>query len=328
MAATTTVDNNASALDLPILQRKPRSLWSDAWRRLKRNRAAMLGFGIIFFFIFMAFFAPLLAPHNPLAQTSNNTFRPPAWAAPANGMEGTWVHPLGTDQLGRDLLSRLIYGARISMIVGFVPLIMYLLVGVTLGLVSGYRGGWVDNLLMRFTDITYSFPDLLFFIIVMSALRETWIGKLLGGLILLFVALAAVNWVGYARLVRGQVLSLKQKEFVEAARMVGASSPHIMFRHLLPNTLGPIIISSAFTIPGAILAEAGLSFLGIGIRPATDPGAPFPTSWGSMINEGFASINAQPWSMIAPGICIALVMLAFTFVGDGLRDALDPRLQE
>jgi oligopeptide transport system permease protein len=173
---------------------------------------------------------------------------------------------------------------------------------------------------MRLTDIIYAFPDLLFLVLIMGMLRNTGVGDILGGLFLMFVALAIVNWVGLARLVRGQVLSLKEKEFIEAARAIGVPTRRIMIRHLFPNTLAPIIVSLAFAIPGAILAEATLSFLGIGIKPPT------PT-WGVMINEGFVVFSQSPWPVLLPAFCISIVMLAFTFLGDGLRDALDPRMK-
>jgi oligopeptide transport system permease protein len=173
---------------------------------------------------------------------------------------------------------------------------------------------------MRFTDVIYAFPDLLFVIIIMATLRNTWLGEIAGGLVLIFVALAVVSWVGLARLVRGQVLSLKEKEFIEAARATGVPTKRIMVRHLFPNALAPVIVSAAFAIPGAMLAESVLSFIGIGIRPPT------PT-WGVMINEGFVVFSQSPWPVLLPAICISIVMLAFTFVGDGLRDALDPRMK-
>jgi oligopeptide transport system permease protein len=187
-------------------------------------------------------------------------------------------------------------------------------------LVAGYFGGWIDNVLMRFTDVIYAFPDLLFVIIIMATLRNTWLGDILGGLVLIFVALAVVNWVGLTRLVRGQVLSLKEKEFIEAARATGVPTKRIMLRHLFPNALAPVIVSLAFAIPGAMLAESVLSFIGIGIRPPT-------ATWGVMINEGFGVFAQSPWPVLLPAICISVVMLAFTFLGDGLRDALDPRMK-
>jgi oligopeptide transport system permease protein len=212
-------------------------------------------------------------------------------------------------------------------VVGFVPTIIVLLLGTIIGMIAGYAGGRVDNFLMRFTDVMYAFPDLLFFIIIMISLRDTFIGNMANGMILLFGALALVGWVGVARLVRGQVLSLKEKEFVEAARCIGARDSRIMFRHILPNSLSPLIVTTAFAIPGFIITEATLSFLGIGLRPSTNPADFFLTSWGAMMLEGQVSINIQPWMLLTPAIMVSLTVLAFTFLGDGLRDALDPRLQ-
>lgn len=303
-----------------------RSLMMDAWYRLFRNKAAIVGLVIITIFFLLAAFAPLIAPHNPLQLASGKDYLPPAWIDKANnGKAGNSAYPLGTDTLGRDVLSRTIYGARVSMIVGLIPTIIVLLVGTTIGLLAGYYGGRWDNLLMRLTDVVYAFPDLLFFIVVMVALRDTFIGNLFNGLFLLFVALAMVAWVGEARIVRGQVLSLKNNEFVEAARCIGAKDSRIMIKHLLPNSLGPIIIVAALSIPNMIITEATLGYLGIGLRPATDPKSFFITSWGVLMLEGQTAINAQPWILLAPAICVSLVVLAFTFLGDGLRDAFDPR---
>jgi ABC-type dipeptide/oligopeptide/nickel transport system permease subunit len=212
-------------------------------------------------------------------------------------------------------------------VVGLIPTVIIMVLGTVVGMIAGYFGGRVDNLLMRFTDVIYAFPDLLFFIIVMVSLRDSFIGQMLNGLLLLFMALAIVNWVGVARLVRGQVLSLKEKEFVEAARCIGAKDMHIMFRHILPNSLGPLIVFAAFAIPGAIITEAILGYLGLGLRPATDQAAIFITSWGGLLLEGQTAINAQPYMLLTPAICVALIVLAFTFLGDGLRDALDPRMR-
>lgn len=326
----TTQTESASTLTLvetQSLSRPPRSLWADAWRRLIRNRATVFGAVVILLFGLMALFAPLLAPENPLKINSGKSYLPPAWEASGpTGVKGEAQFVFGTDSLGRDVLSRVIYGSRVSMVVGFVPVIIILLVGITIGLFSGYRGGSIDNILMRIADVVYAFPSLIFFIIVMTALRDTPIGQLLNGLILLFVALSVVSWVGIARLVRGQVLSLKQKEFVEAGRMIGATNVRIMLRHILPNSLSPIIVSTAFLIPNMIITEATLGYLGIGLRPATDPKAVFITSWGALLLDGQSAINSQPWLLLTPAICVALVVLAFNYVGDGLRDALDPRL--
>ncbi len=309
------------------ITRPPRSLWSDAWRRLLKNKAAVAGAIVIIIFALVAVFAPALSPHNPLKIYDGQKYLPPAWEERGpTGQAGKPDFLLGTDSLGRDLLSRTLYGARVSMVVGLIPTLIILIVGISIGLIAGYAGGWVDDLLMRVGDIMYAFPDLLFFIIVMAALRETPIGQALNGLILLFVALSIVSWVGLARLVRGQVLSLKQKEFVEAGRMIGATSTRIMMKHLLPNSLGPIIVFTAFRIPGLIITEAVLGYLGLGLRPSTDPSAIFITSWGALLLDGQSAINAQPWMLMAPAICVALVVLAFNYLGDGLRDALDPRM--
>ncbi len=202
-----------------------------------------------------------------------------------------------------------------------------LIIGVTIGLLAGFVGGWLDNFLMRITDVVYAFPSLLFFIIMQISFKDTRFGSLLNGLVLLFITLSIVNWTGVARLVRGQVLSLKEKEFVESARAVGTRNWQIALRHILPNTLGPIIVAGAFIVPGAIITEAILSYLGIGVRPSTNPDAPFPASWGNMILDGSSggAWQSQSWMLIAPCIAVALITMAFTFVGDGLRDALDPR---
>jgi oligopeptide transport system permease protein len=318
--------SNVKKAEALSFSRPPRGLTSDALCRLKRNRAATIGMVVIGIFWVMAIFAPVLAPHNPLQINAGKGFLPPVWVARSStGAAGSADFLLGTDTLGRDVLSRVIYGARVSMIVGFVPTLIIVLVGVLIGMAAGYSGGVVDNLLMRFTDIVYAFPDLLFFIIVMVALRDSFVGTLLNGLFLLFAALAMVNWVGVARIVRGQVLSLKQNEFVDAARCVGARNMRIMFRHILPNALSPVTVVVAFTIPAMIINEAILGYLGLGLRPATDPQAFFVTSWGALLLEGQTSISAQPFILLAPAACVALVVLAFTFLGDGLRSALDPR---
>lgn len=304
-----------------------RSLGQEAWSRLIRNKASVAGMFIVGFFIFLAIFAPVIAPMDPLKLHSGKRFLPPPFDQGATNIKAEPEFLLGTDSLGRDVLSRVIYGARVSMVVGFLPTTIILLMGSTIGMISGYIGGRLDNLLMRLTDVIYAFPDLLFFIIVMVALRDSFIGQFMNGLVLLFAALAIVNWVGVARLIRGQVLSLKQKEFVEAARCIGAKDTRIMFRHILPNSLSPLIVWAAFTIPGLIITEAVLGYLGLGLRPATDSGQFFVTSWGVLMLDGQTAINSQPYLLLAPAICVALVVLAFTFLGDGLRDALDPRMR-
>ena len=311
-----------------VSSRPSRSLWADAWSRLIRNKAAVVGMVIIAAFILMAVFASVLAPHNPLQIHDGMGFLPPAWVkASSTGKVGNPEFLLGTDTIGRDVLSRLLYGARVSMMAGLTPVLVILVIGTAVGLVSGYLGGRVDNIIMRITDVFYAFPNLLLYIILMVALRDTAIGKLVNGLFLLFIALAVVSWVGVARLVRGSVLSLKAKEYVDAARCIGASPAHIMTRHILPNAFGPLVVWMAFAIPRMIIVEAVLGYLGIGLRPATDAGAFFITSWGVLMLEGQTAINAQPWILLGPSVCVGLVVMAFTFVGDGLRDALDPRMR-
>jgi oligopeptide transport system permease protein len=308
--------------------RPPQSLWTDAWRRLRRNRLAVGALVFLALLVFVAIFAGAIAPHNPVKGdvVAGGAYRQAAWIADPDPMyAGTWDYPLGTDSIGRDVFSRLVYGARVSLVVGFIPMAVILLVGVPIGLAAGYAGGGLDNLLMRLTDVVYAFPALLFFIIMQVSFRDTPFGQLLGGLVLLFVTLSVVNWTGVARLVRSETLALKNKEFVVAAHANGATAPRIISRHILPNALGPIIVAGAFIVPGAIISEAVLSYLGIGIRPDVSLDAPFPTSWGQMILDGSKSWQSQPWMLIAPSLAIALTTLSFTFVGDGLRDALDPR---
>jgi oligopeptide transport system permease protein len=303
--------------ELNVLARKQRSLWGDALERVIRNRLAVVGLVVIALALLAALLAPWISPYGPNDQDPSLSLMEPRF------VNSQYVNPkylLGSDALGRDILTRLIWSARISMVVGFVPVALIFVIGVTLGLVSGYHGGRLDSLLMRFTDVVYAFPDLLFLLIVMATLRDSPIGEVFGGLFLMFLAIALVAWVGLARLTRGQILSLKVKEFVEAARTIGAGSGRIMLRHLLPNALGPIIVSLSFAIPSAILIEATLSFIGIGVKPPTP-------SWGVMIHDGFVVFSTTPWPVLLPAFCISIVMLSFTFVGDGLRDALDPRMR-
>ena len=310
--------------------RATRTLWSNAWRQFRRNKLAIVGLGYIILLTFVAIFAPLIAPHNPVQSDVSNAgqYRQAAWVENANPLrDGSWDYPLGSDSIGRDVLSRTIYGARVSLVVGFIPMTVIMLVGVPLGLAAGFAGGRVDNLLMRFTDVVYAFPSLLFFIIMQTSLGDTAFGNLLNGLVLLFVTLSIVSWTGVARLVRGETLALKEKEFVEAARTSGASTARLIARHILPNALGPIIVAGAFIIPGAIISEAVLGYLGIGVTPSASLDNPFPSSWGYMLLDGSQAWRSQAWMLLAPAIAIALVTLAFTFVGDGLRDALDPREQ-
>ena len=290
----------------------------------------MVGMASLIFLAVVAIFAPLIAPHNPVQSDLRTAgkYRQAAWIETDNPKTtGDWSYPLGTDGNGRDVFSRLVYGTRISLVVGFIPMVVIMLIGIPVGLIAGFVGGTLDNLLMRITDIVYAFPALLFFIIMQISLGDTPLGQLLNGLVLLFITLSIINWTGVARLVRGDTLALKEKEYVEAARASGASSWRQISLHILPNALGSIIVAGAFIVPGAIIAEAVLTYLGIGLRPDVDLTAPFPTSWGQMIQSGQSAYRNQPWLLIAPSLAVALITLSFTFVGDGLRDALDPRDQ-
>ncbi len=230
--------------------RESKSLGREAWERLIRNRAAVAGMIIIGFFLLVAIFAPVIAPANPLKINDGKSYLPPPWFKGQTAKVGEQEHFLGTDTLGRDVLSRTIYGARVSMVVAVIPTLIILIIGTTVGMISGYVGGRTDNVLMRITDVIYAFPDLLFFIIVMVALRDSPLGQMFNGMLLLFVAFAIVNWVSAARLTRGQALSLKNKEFVEASRSIGVKDSRIMTRHILPNSLSPLIVYSALLIPG------------------------------------------------------------------------------
>ena len=292
-----------SAWEVP---EKQIGLWEDAWQRFRRNRLAIVGAVLIGFLVLIAFGSPLLVHlgiiHDPLKQNVDYIEAGP-------GQNG---YSLGADQLGRDTLSRLLFGSQISLAVGIMVQGIILPIGLFIGLIAGYFGGRIDNLLMRFTDIWYAFPDLLFVLVVVSVFGPS--------LLTIFGAIALVNWVGLARLVRGQVLSIKEKEFVEAARSSGSSPAKLILKHLLPNSLGPIIVTLTFGIPNAIFLEAVLSFLGVGIQPPT------PT-WGQMVFDGYEAIYANPTSVVFPALAIGFTLLAFTFVGDGLRDALDPRMR-
>ncbi|MCL5994508.1 MAG: ABC transporter permease [Chloroflexi bacterium] len=298
-SATQPDAENLKAAPLEKL-RAQTSLWQDAFRRLRRNKASMLGLLIIALLIFMGVFADVLAPYDPYKADFASVRQAPSAK-----------HLMGTDKQGRDILSRIIHGARVSLAVGFLSQLLVATVGILAGAMAGYYGGNVDSIIMRLTDVFYAFPTFLFLIILMAAFGR--------GFINLLVALAFTAWVGLARLVRGQMLQIKQREFIEAARSLGASDARIIGRHLIPNLLGPIIVSFSFGIPGAILAETGLSFLGIGLVPPTP-------SWGIMLNDGFAVLRSYPHMALFPGIVLALTQLAFLFLGDGLRDALDPRM--
>jgi oligopeptide transport system permease protein len=290
--------------------------WRDAFGRLIRNRLAILGLVLVLLLLFFGIFGPLIAPWPYQAQDlpaiRANGGRPLPPLSPG--------HILGTDQLGRDILSRLLDGARISVTVAFVVQIVIILIGVPVGAIAGWFGNRTDNFLMRITDVIYAFPDLLFIILLSVAFRETPFGQALDGLFLVFFAIGLVGWVTVARLTRGQMLSLKETEFVEAAKAIGVKDSNIVTRHLLPNGMGPIIVAITLGIPTAILAEATLAYIGVGVQPPR-------ASWGMLISEGQKYIRSEPHLVLFPAICIALALIGFTFLGDGLRDALDPKLK-
>jgi ABC-type dipeptide/oligopeptide/nickel transport system permease subunit len=279
----------------------------EAWLRLRRNPVAMISAGIIVLMAVLAIIAPLIAryPYDYLDR---------GYELSAPGSK----HWLGTDHLGQDVWSRLLYGARASLTVGLVVSSLGLCIGVTMGILAGYRGGIWDTILGRITDAMFAFPDLLFAILLVGILRPT---SPIGSFLTVFVALALVGWPGMARLVRGQALQLRNKEFVEAARAAGVRDWRIITRHLLPNMLSPIIVAVTVDIAGVILADATLSFLGIGIQP------PYP-SWGRMIRDSLPHLRSEPLLILFPSLLLGVTVLAFNFFGDALRDALDPRLRE
>jgi oligopeptide transport system permease protein len=277
------------------------SLWRDAFRRLLKNRLAVVGGVVVILLCLIAIFADFLAPYSYTKTNFGRLNETP-----------THDYPLGTDNLGRDMLSRMIYGARVSMLVGLGAQVIVVAIGVPIGALSGFVGGRTDILLTRFIDVMYAFPRLLFVILVMSMLGA--------GLTNIFIAIGLTGWVSIARQTRAQVLALKAKEFVEGARALGGRSGRVLLRHVLPNALTPIVVAVTFGIPEAIFTEAALSFIGVGINPPTP-------SWGQMVGEGQQYLRSAWHLCVFPSIAIAVTMLAFTFLGDGVRDALDPRLQ-
>ena len=280
-----------------------RSLWYQAWRRLLKNRMAVAGAVIVISMTIIAVAAPLISPYG-FDETSAAQFQPPSRE-----------HLMGTDIHGRDLLTRVLYGARLSLCIGLIATLVSLLIGVSYGAVSGYVGGAVDNVMMRVVDIIYSMPYMFFVIILVSVFGRS--------VLLLFLALGAVQWLTVSRIVRGQVLSIKEKEFVQASRAVGAGHLRIIINHILPNVLGPVVVYMTLTVPAVILQEAFLSFLGLGVPP------PY-SSWGTLIADGASAINMLRiywWLLLFPGAAMALTLFSLNFLGDGLRDAIDPQLR-
>lgn len=277
----------------------PETLLQIFWRRYRRNTMAVVGLALVILFILIAVFAPLIAPYHYNDQNLSLTWQPPSRE-----------HPFGTDDLGRDQLSRVIYAVRVAAVVGLGSTLLSLLIGATIGSISGMRGGIVDNLLMRLVDIFNSFPSILLAVVLATALGQS--------VFTIVIALAVTGWAGYARLIRGQVLALRNQEYVHAARTLGAGERHVILKYVLPNILGPIAVMLSFGIPYAMIAEAGLSIIGVGIRP------PEP-SWGNLIQLGINKMRGFPHLAIWPTALFSLTLLAFTWLGDGLQEIFNAK---
>lgn len=311
---------------------KGASLWRDAWKRLLRNKLAVFGLSVLVFMVVAVVIGPAIVAWltgytYDFIPTDRELVRA---AAPSLG------HLMGTDDAGRDVLARVLQGGRISLLVGVISTTVSLIVGVSYGAIAGYIGGWIDNLMMRLVDVLYSIPYILIVIVLLSIFGGPntpgwikWMSSSIGGegnqalsqIFLLFFALGLVSWLTMARVVRGQILSLKNQEFVMAARATGVGTFGIIFRHLVPNALGPVIVYATLTVPSVMLTEAFLSFLGLGVQ------APF-ASWGSLASDGIKNIAIFPWQLIFPGLTMALTLFSLNFLGDGLRDALDPQTRK
>jgi len=275
------------------------SLWLDAWLKLRKNRLALFGFAVLIILCVVSLLTPWIAPYGYEQQDLMLGATPPSLE-----------HWLGTDIFGRDMLTRIMYGGRVSLMVGFIATAVALVIGILWGAIAGFVGGRVDALMMRIVDILYALPFMIFIVLLMVVFGRN--------ILLLFVAIGAVEWLTMARIVRGQVMALRKQEFIEAAYSMGLSQWAIIRRHIIPNTLGPVIVYTTLTIPSVMLLEAFLSFLGLGIQPPQ-------SSWGLLINYGVETMEEYPWLLIFPGVTLSLTLFALNFLGDGLRDALDPR---
>jgi len=280
---------------------KGRSLYVDAWHRLRRNKAALTGMALLLIIVLLVIIGPMLNPWDHEIPDWDHYSTPPSLDT---------GHLMGTDALGRDLFERVMVGGRVSLLVGLIATLVSLFIGVTYGAVAGYLGGRIDNIMMRAVDAIYALPFMFFVILLMVVFGRN--------IFLIFVAIGAVNWLDMARIVRGQTLSLKNKDFIEAARASGASERSIVLRHIIPNLLGVVVVYVSLTIPQVILVESFLSFLGLGVQEPL-------TSWGALVNEGAQELETAPWSLLFPAMFLAITLFAFNFIGDGLRDALDPR---
>ncbi len=308
MALSTDLFKPLKKRDLQVeLVRPSTTYWQDAWRRLKQNRVAMGSLALIILILLLAVFGPIISPYSYSEQDFSRKNQGPSAE-----------HWFGTDGLGRDLYTRVLHGARISLSIGFVAALVALL-GVLYGGVSGFAGGWIDNVMMRIVDIMYSIPFLLWVIMMMVYLKEILPEN--AGLISMYIALALVYWLDMARIVRGQILTLKEQEFIMAARTIGAPQTRILLRHLIPNSMGAVIVTATLAIPEAIFTEAFLSFIGLGVSAPR-------ASWGMLASDALVSLKSHPHLLFFPAAAICITLLAFNFLGDGLRDALDPKMRK
>jgi len=294
---------NIKVIDEVITEKKytKSSLYKDAWKRLRKNKLAMLGLGIVIVLILIAIFASFIAPYNPIERLKEESSLSPSR-----------IHLFGTDLLGRDIFSRVIYGSRISIVVGVVAVGISVVIGLFLGALSGYFGNIPDAFIMRIADIFFAFPYILGAIAIMTVLGP--------GIVNIFIAIGILGWASFARILRGSILSIKNKEYIEAAKALGASNYRIITKHIFPNAFAPIIVYATMNIGTAIIVEAALSFLGLGVQPPTP-------AWGKMLSESLNYIDIAPWMMLFPGLAIVITVLGFVLLGDGLRDAFDPRLR-
>lgn len=319
MTSPLTAASTPAATDVPVVGT---SLWKDAFKRLRRNRLAVVGFIVVIIIVAASLAGPGIIQmttgytYDYIPRDANLIQSLPPFTAPDGSF--AWTHPMGTDDAGRDILARVLLGGRISLMVGVISTLVSLIIGTAVGATAGYLGGRIDEAIMRFVDVLYSIPYMMVVIVLLAFFGSR---SPIGQLLLLFIALGAVSWLTMARIVRGQVLSLKSQEFVLAARATGVAPAKVVLRHLVPNTLGPVIVYATLTIPSVMLLEAFLSFLGLGVQ------APL-ASWGSLAADGTQNLAVYPWQLICPGLTMAVTLFSLNFVGDGLRDALDPQTRK
>lgn len=297
---------NTLITNTPKENKKPTTF--KKWLRLLlQSKTGVLGFIIVSLVIFIAIFAEFLAPHNPVTNNLSDMLKPPMWL---DGGSSTYI--LGTDNLGRDMLSRILYGARVSLLVGVFSVIVAGIIGIFVGITSGFYGGWIDSVLMRIVDSFLAIPSILFILVVLTVFKP--------GITVLIIVIGVTNWVTYARVVRGEVLSIKERDYVKASKTIGTKNGVIMFKHILPNIISSFIVISTLSVASTIILEASLSFLGLGIQPPT-------VSWGGMLTDGRNYLATNWWLATFPGLAIMITVLGIIFLGDWLRDVLDPKIQ-